>query len=173
MTRRAWSWAAAAAVAAAAFLYGVVAESPPKTNADRAHELAQNFACPVCAGQSVAESDVSVAREIRRQIAVWVDEGRSDIYIRDQVVAVYGDETDYNPPASGLPSLVWILPLVGGGGIGAVLVTTLRSARRQAEAANGDDGGLWRHGSRPSCCSPPRPECWWLASRAAVASATP
>ena len=138
MTRRAWSWAAAAAVAAAAFLYGVVAESPPKTNADRAHELAQNFACPVCAGQSVAESDVSVAREIRRQIAVWVDEGRSDIYIRDQVVAVYGDETDYNPPASGLPSLVWILPLVGGGGIGAVLVTTLRSARRQAEASGGD-----------------------------------
>ena len=138
MTRRAWSWAAAAAVAAAAFLYGVVAESPPKTNADRAHELAQNFACPVCAGQSVAESDVSVAREIRRQIAVWVDEGRSDIYIRDHIVAVYGDETDYNPPASGLPSLVWILPLVGGGGIGAVLVTTLRSARRQAEASGGD-----------------------------------
>ena len=137
MTRRGWSWAAAAAVAAAAFLYGVVADSPPRTNADRAHELAQNFACPVCAGQSVAESDVSVAREIRRQIGVWVDEGRSDDYIRDQIVAVYGDETDYNPPASGLPSLVWILPLVGGGGIGAVLVATLRSARRQAEAAGG------------------------------------
>ena len=32
MTRRAWTWAAAAAVAAAAFLYGVVAESPPKTH---------------------------------------------------------------------------------------------------------------------------------------------
>ena len=134
MSRRAWSWAAAAAVAAAAFLYGVTAESPPRTNADRVHQLAQGLACPVCAGQSVAESDVSVAREIRRQIAVWVDEGRSDTYIRKQIVSVYGEQTDYNPPASGLSSLVWILPLVASGGIGAVLVVTLRSARRRAEA---------------------------------------
>ena len=136
MSRRAWSWAAAVAVAAAAFLYGVTAESPPRTNADRVHQLAQGLACPVCAGQSVAESDVSVAREIRRQIAVWVDEGRSDAYIREQIVSVYGEQTDYNPPASGLSSLVWILPLVASGGIGAVLVFTLRSARRRAAVAD-------------------------------------
>ncbi len=136
MSRRAWSWAAAVAVAAAAFLYGATAESPPRTNADRVHQLAQGLACPVCAGQSVAESDVSVAREIRRQIALWVDEGRSDAYIREQIVSVYGEQTDYNPPASGLSSLVWILPLVASGGIGAVLVVTLRSARRRAAAAD-------------------------------------
>ena len=138
MSRRAWSWAAAVAVAAAAFLYGATAESPPRTNADRVHQLAQGLACPVCAGQSVAESDVSVAREIRRQIAVWVDEGRSDTYIREQIVSVYGEQTDYNPPASGMSSLVWILPLVAAGGIGAVLVVTLRSARRRAAPAAGD-----------------------------------
>ena len=126
-----------AVVAAAAFLYGTVADGPPKTNADRVHELALSFACPVCAGQSVAESDVSVAREIRRQIALWVDEGRSDAYIRDQIVSVYGEQTDYNPPASGLSSLVWILPLVASGGIGAVLVATLRSARREADSDPG------------------------------------
>ena len=136
MSRRAWSWVAAVAVAAAAFLYGATAESPPRTNADRVHQLAQGLACPVCAGQSVAESDVSVAREIRRQIAVWVDEGRSDAYIREQIVSVYGEQTDYNPPASGLSSLVWILPLVASGGIGAVLVVTLRSARRRAAAGD-------------------------------------
>ncbi len=141
ISRRAWSWIAAVVVALGAFLYGAVAEGPPKSNADRAHELAQRFACPVCAGQSVAESDVSVAREIRRQIAVWVDDGRSDDEIRRNIVAVYGTETDYNPPASGLSSLVWILPLVAGGGIGAVLVLTLRSARRQAAAKPGGPEG--------------------------------
>ncbi len=129
MSKRAWSWTAVLVVATAAFLYGAVNEGPPRTNADRAYQLAQGFACPVCAGQSVAESDVSVAREIRRQIAVWVDEGRSDSYIRDQIVAVYGDETDYLPPASGLSSLVWILPLVAAGGIGTVLFTILRGVR--------------------------------------------
>ena len=122
-------------MAASAFLYGAVSEGPPRTNADRAHALAQSFACPVCAGQSVAESDVAVARAMRRQIAVWVDEARSDEYIRDQIVNVYGDETDYNPPATGLSSLVWILPLVAMGGIGAVLVTALRAGPRVAPAA--------------------------------------
>ena len=135
MSARTAGWIAALAVAAAAFLYGAVDEGPPQTNADRAHALAQSFACPVCAGQSVAESDVPVAREIRRQIAVWVDEGRSDSYIRDQLVAAYDVDIDYNPSGSGITSLVWVLPLVAGAGIGAVVVVVLRRGRvEQAQA---------------------------------------
>ena len=134
MSRRALSWIAAALVAAAAFVYGAVDEGPPKTNADRVRALAEDFACPVCAGQSVAESDVPVAREIRRQVAVWVDEGRSDAYIRDQLVAAYDVDIDYNPSGSGITSLVWILPLFAGGGIAAVVVVMLRSDRRPAQA---------------------------------------
>ena len=88
----------------------------------------------MCAGQSVAESDVPVAREIRRQVAVWVDEGRSDAYIRDQLVAAYDVDIDYNPSGSGITSLVWILPLFAGGGIAAVVVVMLRSDRRPAQA---------------------------------------
>ena len=135
VTVRTASWIAALAVAAAAFVYGAVDEGPPQTNADRAHALAEDFACPVCSGQSVAESDVPVAREIRRQIAVWVDEGRSDGYIRDRLVAAYDADIDYNPSASGVTSLVWILPLVAGAGIAAVVVSMLRSGRRPAPAS--------------------------------------
>lgn len=126
MSRRAASWIVALVVAGAAFVYGAVAEGPPSTNADRVRDLAGDFACPVCAGQSVGESDVPVAREIRRQIAVWVDEGRSDAYIRDQLVAAYDTDIDYNPSGSGITSLVWILPLLAGGGIAAVVVVMLR-----------------------------------------------
>ncbi|MYE65194.1 MAG: tetratricopeptide repeat protein [Acidimicrobiaceae bacterium] len=138
MSRRAASWTAAILVAAAAFMYGAVAERPPSTNADRVRALAEDFACPVCAGQSVAESDVPVAREIRRQIAVWVDEGRSDAYIRDQLVAAYDADIDYNPSGSGVTSLVWILPLFAGGGIAAVVVVMLRPGRAPAR----DSGAL-------------------------------
>ena len=130
MRRRTLSWIAACLVAATAFIYGAVDEGPPLTNADRVRELADDFACPVCSGQSVAESDVPVAREIRRQIAVWVDEGRSDGYIRDQLVAGYDTDIDYNPSGSGVTSLVWILPLVAAGAIGAVVVVMLRPERR-------------------------------------------
>ena len=136
MNRRVVSWTAAAAVAAAAFIYGAVDEGPPRTNADRVHAVAQNFACPVCAGQSVAESDVPVAREIRRQIAVWVDEGRGDDYIRDQLVAAYDADIDYNPSGSGVTSLVWILPVVAAAGGAALLVTMLRPGRRSARTSS-------------------------------------
>ena len=132
MSRRAIGWIAAVLVAAATFVYGAVAEGPPSTNADRVRALAEDFACPVCAGQSVAESDVPVAREIRRQIAVWVDEGRSDAYIRDQLVAAYDADIDYNPSGSGITSLVWILPVLAGGGIATVVVAMLRPGRAPA-----------------------------------------
>ena len=136
MSWRAAGWIAAVVVAAAAFVYGSLDEGPPQTNADRAAAVAQDFACPVCAGQSVAESDVPVAREIRRRIAVWVDEGRSDTYIRDQLVAAYDTDIDYNPSGSGITGLVWILPLLAGGGIAAVLVVMLRPGRGPADAGN-------------------------------------
>ena len=129
MSLRAASWIAAVVVAAAALLYGSLGQGPPQTNADRVRALAQDFACPVCAGQSVAESDVPVAREIRRRIAVWVDEGRSDAYVRDQLVAAYDADIDYNPSGSGITSLVWILPVLAGGGIAAVVVVMLRPRR--------------------------------------------
>jgi len=132
MSRRSASWIAAAVVAAAAFVYGALDEGPPKTNADRVRALAEDFACPVCAGQSVAESDVPVAREIRRQMAVWVDEGRSDAFIRDRLVAAYDVDIDYNPSGSGITGLVWVLPVLAGGGIAAVVVGMLRSDRRPA-----------------------------------------
>ena len=138
MSRRAWAWAAVAVVAAGAWLYGAVAPGPPRTNADRVRALAENFACPVCAGQSVAESDVPVAREIRRQIGIWVDEGRSDDYIRDELVAAYDADIDYNPSGAGLTGLVWVLPVVAGVGAAGVLVVMFQRRRTAAVAAAGE-----------------------------------
>ena len=138
MSRRAWGWAGAVAVAAGAWLYGAVAPGPPRTNADRVHALAQGFACPVCAGQSVAESDVPVAREIRRQIGIWVDEGRSDRYIRDELVAAYDIDIDYNPSGAGLTGLVWVLPVAAGMATAGALIVIFHRRRTAAVAATGE-----------------------------------
>ena len=133
MSRRAWAWTAAVVVAAGAWLYGAVTPGPPRTNADRVRALAEHFACPVCAGQSVAESDVPVAREIRRQIGIWVDEGRSDGYIRDELVAAYDADIDYNPSGAGITGLVWVLPVAAG--VGAAGALTVMFRRRRTAAA--------------------------------------
>ena len=74
-----------------------------------------------------------VAREIRRQIGVWVDDGRTDDFIRDQLVGFYGEDIDYNPAASGVTSLVWILPVVGAAAAVAGLVIVFRGWRVQAD----------------------------------------
>lgn len=138
MSRRAWGWIGAVAVAAGAWLYGAVAPGPPRTNADRVHALAQGFACPVCAGQSVAESDVPVAREIRRQIGIWVDEGRSDRYIRDELVAAYDIDIDYNPSGAGLTGLVWVLPVAAGMATAGALIVIFHRRRTAAVASTGE-----------------------------------
>lgn len=138
MSRRAWGWAGAVAVAAGTWLYGAVAPGPPRTNADRVHALAQGFACPVCAGQSVAESDVPVAREIRRQIGIWVDEGRSDRYIRDELVAAYDIDIDYNPSGAGLTGLVWVLPVAAGMATAGALIVIFHRRRTAAVASTGE-----------------------------------
>ncbi len=133
ITRRLLAWLGVVVVGGSAFLFGAVDEGAPRTDADRVHSLAQNFGCPVCDGQSVAESDAVVARNIRQQIARRVDEGRSDESIIAELEAAFPGN-DYTPAASGLSSLVWILPVVAGAGALAGLVVVFRRWRREIEA---------------------------------------
>jgi cytochrome c-type biogenesis protein CcmH len=110
MTRRSWLWALALGIGVGALLVAAVDDGAARTNADRAYDLANDYACPVCDGQSVAESDVSIAREIRREIRTQVDDGRSDGQIRDFLVSSYPD-IDLNPSGTGVTALVWIVPV--------------------------------------------------------------
>ena len=133
ITRRLLAWLGVVVIGGSAFLFGAVDEGPPRTDADRVYSLAQNFGCPVCDGQSVAESDTVVARNIRQQIARRVDEGRNDETIIAELEAAFPGN-DYTPAASGLSSLVWILPVVAGAGALAGLVVVFRRWRREIDA---------------------------------------
>ena len=133
MKGRTLSWLAVLVIGVSTLIFAAVDEGEPTSNADRAYSLAKGFACPVCQGQSVAESDVVVARNIRREIHVWVDEGRSDAYIRDELVAIFGEDIDYTPSNNGITSLVWILPVVAGSLALAGLVVVFRRWRFDSE----------------------------------------
>ena len=111
MNRRT-AWFLVAAMVLGALLVAETAERPALTNADRVHDLAGDFACPVCQGQSVAESDAPVARTIRATIRSMVDEGATDGEVRELLVSSFGEDIDYAPRGDGLTSLVWILPLL-------------------------------------------------------------
>jgi cytochrome c-type biogenesis protein CcmH len=155
-----WPWILMAVVVVATLGFGARAPSEPPTNADRVLELSQAIKCPQCAGQSVAESDVTVSREIRRDIARRVEEGQTDEQVLEYYAGVFGDDVLLNPPADGVAGIVWMLPVVAlvAGLAGLVVVfrrwsTPARHATRAdqelvAEAL--DDGGGLDDGSEAS-----------------------
>ena len=94
----------------------------------------------MCDGQSVAESNAPVAKNIRISIAQWIDEGRSDEFIRAELRSLFGDDVDYTPSGEGISSLVWILPVVFGAGAITGLVVVFRRWKREGvlEASEAD-----------------------------------
>ena len=78
MVSRRLTWLVVLAVVVRSLVAAEQVGRPPLTNADRVHTLAGDFACPVCRGQSLGESDVPIARTIRSSIRTMVDDGRTD-----------------------------------------------------------------------------------------------
>lgn len=88
--------------------------------ARRADALMTQFACVVCAGQSIAESNAEPARRMRTLIIQSVAADLSDQDITDLVVTRYGPTAVLSPPTdTGAGMALWLAPLVilalGGG----------------------------------------------------------
>ena len=130
-------WLAVAAVAVVAAVVAATTSRPPATESERAYELKQNTLCPVCDGQSVLESNAPAAAAMRRQIDLWVDEGRSDTQIRADLAAVYGDDVNALPPGEGVGILVWALPVAAFAVASAGLWAATRRWRARAAAPEG------------------------------------
>lgn len=131
------AWLAVAVVAVIAAVVAATASRPPATESERAYELKQNTLCPVCDGQSVLESNAPAAAAMRRQIDLWVDEGRSDTQIRADLAAVYGDDVNALPPGEGVGILVWALPVAAFAVASAGLWAATRRWRARAAASEG------------------------------------
>ncbi|MBK9179336.1 MAG: cytochrome c-type biogenesis protein CcmH [Acidimicrobiales bacterium] len=111
--RRWLPWIAVAVVVAAALGVGVVGERGPSSLQDRADALAAEVRCPTCRSESALESAAASARALRAEIARRLEAGEGDGEIRAYLVSRYGQEILLTPEATGLSSLVWILPVAG------------------------------------------------------------
>lgn len=124
---RRWILPAAMLLLAGVTVVGLVT-APPRAR-DRAGALAEQLRCPVCQGESVADSPSDTAAAIQVQLDEMVAAGRSDAEILDHYVARYGRWVLLDPPARGDTLLLWLLP-VGAVVAGAAVVLTRR--RRDA-----------------------------------------
>ena len=96
---------------------------------DAVRRIALQLQCPVCEGETVADSPSGLAADMRAVIRTKVAAGESDQQILDEFVASYGDGILTEPPKRGISLGVWIGPLVGvvlGAGLVAMLLVNWR-----------------------------------------------
>jgi cytochrome c-type biogenesis protein CcmH len=108
---RRWGPAVVTVVLAAVVLVGLLTADPSEP--DRARSLAARLRCPVCQGESVADSPSETARAMNSLIEDQVDAGRSDAEILAFFRQRYGDWILLDPPAEGRTLVVWALPALG------------------------------------------------------------
>jgi cytochrome c-type biogenesis protein CcmH len=137
--RKWWvAWLALAVVVVVAIAVLVDRSRPSDSPSARAGRLANELACPVCTGESVADSNAPESRAIRIDIARRIRAGQDDGEIRDAYVATYGEHVLLTPDNGGLGVVAWGLPIlvivVGAGGIVLAIRRGIRTPRLAATA---------------------------------------
>lgn len=94
----------------------------------RLKKLETELRCLVCQNQTLAESPAGLAGDLRREIRLLADSGKSNEEIKEFVRVRYGDFVLYNPPMSGKTYLLWFGPfaLLAGGAAIAFLMARQR-----------------------------------------------
>jgi cytochrome c-type biogenesis protein CcmH len=111
---RRWApWVLLVAVAVAALSIGVSSGGGRPSLDARVQHLSSEVRCPVCHGETVAQSEAAPSVEIRDEIRTDLQKGESDGQILDSIVASYGPGILEKPEAKGIDVLVWVLPVIG------------------------------------------------------------
>jgi len=101
--------------------------------------IASELRCLVCQNQTIADSDASLAVDLRRETRELLKQGKTEGEVIDYMTARYGDFVLYRPPLKATTALLWFGPAVLLLGGTAVLVVVLRRrGRLGAEAFEPD-----------------------------------
>jgi cytochrome c-type biogenesis protein CcmH len=119
-------------VVAAIWLTLLVSASTHKTLDERVHEVGSQLKCPICQGESVADSPSFLAQEMRLVIRKQLQEGKSEQDVIQYFENSYGSQIAWSPPWQGFTLLAWLVPIVLLVGGVVVLYMTLRDWRSLA-----------------------------------------
>jgi cytochrome c-type biogenesis protein CcmH len=121
---------AALAALLGALLAGAVSA---QTVDDRVHTIARRLMCPVCEGQTVAESDSALARQMKAIIRQKLLAGETPDQILQYFVGQFGESVLAEPRPAGVALLLYAGPalaLVLGVVIAAVVIRRWRKRAR-------------------------------------------
>ena len=78
----------------------------------RYEQLISEVRCLQCQNQSIKDSNVSLAADLRREIARMIEEGKSDDDIAEFLVVRYGEFALYRPRTTGKTLVLWLAPFL-------------------------------------------------------------
>ena len=102
----------------------------------RYHDLLEELRCLVCQNQNLAESNASLANDLKRQVEDMIRAGQTDEQIKTYLQARYGDFVLYRPPFKPTTWVLWISPFVVL--IVVLLIAWLTLRKRQATQTRTD-----------------------------------
>jgi cytochrome c-type biogenesis protein CcmH len=102
-----------ALVVAAALALGLAAPAAAACPRTSLAKLENEVMCPVCQGETIAQSDSQAAAQVKRFIQGRVQACASEAQIKRELVAQYGTAILAAPPRHGFGWLAWLLPAIG------------------------------------------------------------
>jgi cytochrome c-type biogenesis protein CcmH len=109
-------WLLAALTALCVTLPPLAGQAAPQVDdpaiEQRFTRIAEELRCLVCQNESLAGSRADLAMDLKREVRQLIKDGRTDLEIKDFMVARYGDFVLYRPPVKPTTYLLWAGPFV-------------------------------------------------------------
>jgi cytochrome c-type biogenesis protein CcmH len=98
--------------------------------------------CLVCQNQTIADSNATLAQDLRREVREMIAAGKTDDEIRDFMIERYGDFVLYRPRMTAQNFLLWAAPVLLLLIAAAVLVRVIRRRAQETDIeAEGPEAG--------------------------------
>jgi cytochrome c-type biogenesis protein CcmH len=137
-SRLVWITLAVVTISAVAML--ALGSDPGRSLEARAERIDRKLACPVCTGETVADSNAPQSRAIRIGVLDRLRRGETERTIIAHYVSIYGDRVVLTPSTAGLDVLAWVIPVMSMViGAAAIALAMRRWARQPRLSATDDD----------------------------------
>ena len=76
------------------------------------HQLTQELRCPQCQNNNIADSNATIAVDMRAKVFELLQEGKSKQDVVNYMVDRYGNFVTYDPPLTVATLSLWVVPLL-------------------------------------------------------------
>ena len=100
---------------------------------ERYENINRELRCLVCQNQTIADSNATLAQDLRREVRDMIAAGQTDAQIREFMIERYGDFVLYRPRMTAQNFLLWAAPALLLLIAAVVLVRVVRRRAQESE----------------------------------------